>query len=208
MAKQVFEECFCWSEGVNLAKESASKNALKKYDEAFELIEKAIKILPDSGSFYAEKGKALMGKNEHEKALKELKHAAQLNKSNYKVYYYLGMAYNNLSKSDSAFESLTTAVNLSRNNFDVIYLRAEVAEKMEQWNAAVFDLQQCIKIRPGDGKLYFKVAEIKHYKQEDLLGSCEFYNSAFGRGLEEAKEMADNCNNPKYMKKNLKRAEK
>ncbi len=149
-----------------------------------------------------------MGKNENDKALRVLKKGATLNKTNYKIYYLQGMAYDKLNKNDSAFESLTTAVNLSKNNFEVIRYRAGLAEKMELWNAAVFDLQQCINIRPNDATLYMKIAEIKHNKQNDLLGACEYYNAALNKGHEEAREMAGNCNNPKYMKKNLKTAGK
>lgn len=208
IGKQAFDECFCWSEGVNMAKEATSKNNLRKYDEALPLAETAIQILPDSGYIYAEKGKALIGLKKNEEAVKALQIGANLNKSNYKIYYQLGIAYNNLDKTDSAYTFLNTAAALSKNMYDVIYMRADIAEKLEQWNAAVFDLQSCIKQRPDNGDLYYRVAVIKHNKQDDLLGACEYYTGASARGVEEAKEMATNCGNQKYMKSHLKKADK
>ncbi|MFL5751849.1 MAG: tetratricopeptide repeat protein [Bacteroidia bacterium] len=208
IAKQVFDECFCWSEGVNMAKEATSKNNLRKYDEALPLAETALEILPDSGYIYAEKGKALIGLKKNEEAVKALRIGASLNKSNYKIYYQLGIAYNNLEKTDSAYIFLNTAATLSRNMYEIIFMRAEIAERLEQWNAAVFDLQNCIKQKPDNGDLYYRIALIKHNHQDDLLGACEYYNGASARGNEEAKEMATNCNNQKYMKSHLKKADK
>ena len=207
LAVQIFDECFCWAEALNLAKESITKNALKKYDEALDMIDRALKILPDSASLHTEKGKILLGKNENEKALTELKLAYSLNKKNYKTCCALASIYIKLDKADTAFDMLTPVINSTKNNFDALYLRAEAAEKMEKWNAAIFDLQQCLIIKPNDGDLYLKIAKIKHDKQNDLLGACEYYKGAHNRGVEEAKEMADNCNNQKYMQKHLKKAE-
>ena len=204
-AKKVFDECFCWTEGVNLANEGTSKNNLRKYDEALVALENALSILPDSGYIHTEKAKALLGLEKGEEALKELRIAVHHSKKNYKTYYLMGQIYNSLDKSDSAYECLTKAVDLSKGNYDVVYLRATTAEKIEQWNAAVFDLLHCSKQKPDDGKLYLKIAEIKHHKQNDLLGACDYYHAAANRGVEEAKEMSTNCNNLKYMKKNLKK---
>src|ERR1700739_3090598 len=67
IAKKVFEDCFCWSEGITLYKEGTTLANLKRYDSALVKLNKALIILPDSGSIYAERAKAYLGKNEPEK---------------------------------------------------------------------------------------------------------------------------------------------
>ncbi len=208
VAKKVFEDCFCWSEGIALYKEGTTQANLKRYDTALVKLNKALAILPDSGSIYAERAKVYLGKNEPEKALADLYAAIAKKTNNYKVYYLRAEVYIKTDKLDSAFEDLNKCLELKKDYYDGYMLRAEVDEKQEKWNNAIFDYNQLIKIRPDFGMNYYKIALIKHNNLNDLLGACDMFKAAADRGVEEAKEMAANCANPKYMKKNLQKAEK
>lgn len=208
IAKKVFEECFCWSEGIALYKEGMTQANLKRYDTALVKLNKALIILPDSGSIYAERAKVYLGKDEPEKALADLYMAIAKKTSNYKVYYLRAQVYIKTEKLDSAFDDLNKCLELKKDYYDGYILRAEVDEKQEKWNNAIFDYKQLINMRPEYGMNYYKIALIKHNGLNDLLGACEMYTAAANRGVEEAKEMAANCANPKYMKKNLQKAEK
>ena len=68
-------------------------------------------------------------------------------------------------------------------------LRAELDEKQEKWNNAIFDYKQLINMRPEYGMNYYKIALIKHNNLNDLLGACEMFKAAADRGVEDAKEM-------------------
>jgi tetratricopeptide (TPR) repeat protein len=207
-AKKVFEDCFCWSEGITLYKEGTTLANLKRYDSAMVKLNKAIAILPDSGSIYAERAKAYLGKDEPEKALADLYTAIAKKTRNYKVYYLRAQVYIKADKLDSAFDDLNQCLELKKDYYDGYMLRAELDEKQEKWNNAIFDYNLLIKMRPDFGMNYYKIALIKHNGLNDLLGACEMYTAAANRGVEEAKEMAANCANPKYMKRNLQKAEK
>ncbi|HWY37635.1 MAG TPA: hypothetical protein VNY73_03685, partial [Bacteroidia bacterium] len=87
VAPKIFEECFCWSDAFNLAKEAETDATLKKFDEALKKANTAIDILPDSGFIYAARAKAYLGKNEPEKALADMNTAIAKRSSSYKVYY-------------------------------------------------------------------------------------------------------------------------
>lgn len=201
--EKIFEECFCWSEGYNLAKEADSKANIQKYDEALKLANDAIDIIPDSGNAYAARAKAYLGKGDAEKALKDMNMAIDRKASSYKVYYTRAQVYLKAGKPDSAFLDLNKCIELKKDNYDAIQLRAEVNEQLQQWNAAVFDYGLLMKLRPDFGLNYYKCALIKHEKQNDLLGACDMYKAAAARGVEEAKEMAANCGSKKYMKGHL-----
>jgi tetratricopeptide (TPR) repeat protein len=116
--------------------------------------------------------------------------------------------YIKADKLDSAFDDLNICLDLKKDYYDGYLLRAEVDEKQEKWNNAIFDYKQLIAMRPDYGMNYYKIALIKYNNLNDLLGACDMYKAAADRGIEEAKEMAANCANPKYMKKNLQKADK
>ena len=208
VSKKVFEDCFCWSEGIKLYKEGTTESNLKRYDADMIKLNEALSILPDSGSIYAERAKVYLEKNESEKALADLHMAIAKKTSNYKVYYLRAQAFIKADKLDSAFEDLNQCLNLKKDYYDGYLLRAELDEKQEKWNNAVFDYNQLIKMRPDFGMNYYKSALVKHNGLNDLLGACDMYTAAANRGVEEAKEMAVNCANPKYMRKNLEKAAK
>ena len=208
VGKKVFEDCFCWSEGIKLYKEGTTESNLKRYDAALIKLNEALSILPDSGSIYAERAKVYLEKNEGEKALEDLHTAIAKKTSNYKVYYLRAQAYIKANQLDSAFEDLNQCLNLKKDYYDGYLLRAELDEKQEKWNNAVFDYNQLIKMRPDFGMNYYKLALVKHNGLNDLLGACDMYTAAANRGVEEAKEMASNCATPKYMRKNLEKATK
>jgi len=208
VAKKVFEDCFCWSEGMTLYKEGTTQSNLKRYDVALVKLNEALAILPDSGSIYAERAKIYFEKNEPAKAIADINTAIAKKTSNYKVYYLRAQVYMKADKLDSAFEDLNQCLNLKKDYYDGYLLRAEIDEKQEKWNNAIFDYNQLIRMRPDFGMNYYKIALVKHNELNDLLGACDMYTAAANRGVEEAKEMAANCANPKYMKKNLVKAPK
>ncbi len=204
VAQKIFEECFCWSEAVSLAKEGDTDANLKKFDEAMKKLNEAIDILPDSGFIYASRAKAFLGKNEPEKALADMHTAIAKKASSYKVYYLRGEIYLKAGKADSAFLDLNKCLEIKKDYYDGFLLRAQVNEELEQWNAAIYDYKQLMKIRPDFGPNYYKCALVMQNHHDDLLGACEMYTAAAGRGVEEAKEMATHCASPKYMKGHLK----
>lgn len=208
VSRKVFDDCFCWSEGVALYKEGVSLATLKKYDTALVKLNKAIAMLPDSGSFYAERAKIYLEKDESGKSLADLYTAIEKKTNSYKVYYLRAKVYVKSEKLDSAFEDLNTCLELKKDFYEGYLLRAEVDEKQEKWNNAIYDYNKLTKIRPEDGMNFYKLAIIKHNHLNDLLGACDMYTAAANRGVEEAKAMAANCADPKYMKKNLQTSEK
>jgi tetratricopeptide (TPR) repeat protein len=208
IAKKVFEDCFCWSEGMTLYKDGMTQANLKRYEPALVKLNEALAILPDSGAIYAERAKVYLETNETAKAVADIKTAIAKKTKNYKVYYLRAQAFIKADKLDSAFEDLNECLNLKKDYYDGYLLRAEIDEKQEKWNNAIFDYNQLIRMRPDFGMNYYKIALIKHNGMNDLLGACDMYNAAAARGVEEAKEMATNCANPRYMKKNLAKAPK
>lgn len=203
VAPKIFEECSCWMEGDKLAKEAESDAMLKKFDEALKKANAAIDILPDSGFIYAARAKAYLGKNEPEKALADMNTAIAKRSSSYKVYYLRGEIFLKAGKADSAFMDLNKCLEIRKDYYDGYLLRAQINEELQQWNAAIFDYRQLIKMRPDFGPNYYKAALVMHNHQGNLIDACDMYRAAAGRGVEEAKEMATNCDSKKYMKQHM-----
>jgi tetratricopeptide (TPR) repeat protein len=205
-ARKIFEDCYCWKEGIALYKEGVTQVNLKRYDSALVKLNQALVILPDSGTIYVERAKVYMEKNETEKSLADLRMAIAKKTSSYKIYYLRAQIYIQADKLDSAFDDLNECLNLKKDYYEAYALRADVDEKQEKWNNAIFDYKQLIRMRPELGINYYKIALIEHNKTDDLLAACEMYTIAANKGVEEAKEMAANCANPRYIKKSLKKA--
>ena len=208
IGKKVFEDCFCWTEGMILYKDGLTQSNLKRYEAALVKLNEALTILPDSGAIYAERAKVYLETNQPEKAMADIDMAIAKKTRNYKVYYLRAQADIKVDKLDSAFEDLNNCLSLKKDYYDGYLLRAEVDEKQEKWNNAVFDYNLLIKMRPDFGMNYYKLALVKYNGLNDLLGACDMFTAAANRGVEEAKEMAANCANPRYMKKNLVKAPK
>lgn len=175
---KIFEDCFCWSDGVALAKEADSKANVQKWDEAIAFANEAIDIMPDSGYVYASRARGYLGKGEKEKALLDMNTAIAKKCSTPKVYYLRAQVYLKAGKPDSAFLDLNKCIELKKDNYDAILLRAQVNEELQQWNAAVYDYNLLTKMRPDYGMNFYKLALVKHNHQDDLLGACDCYKAA------------------------------
>ncbi|MDP2386175.1 MAG: tetratricopeptide repeat protein [Bacteroidota bacterium] len=208
VAPRAFTDCFCSNEGILLAKEATTANNMKKYDDALTKADAALKIIPDSAYVHSERGKALFGKGQDRAALKALDKAISLSQKNYKAYYSRAQIYMKLNKLDSAMIDMNSCLKLNPTLYEGYLMRADIAEQSEAWADVIFNLKNCIKMKPDDGKLYYRVAVILHEKNDDLHEACDYYRSASAKGVEEAKEMAMNCDNLKYMKTHGQNAKK
>ncbi len=202
IAKKGFEDCFCWSEGVNEAKAAKSANMLKKFDEALTHINNAIAIMPDSAYVYAERANTFNGKGNTKAAISDLTKAITMKPNNYKFWHQRGMIFFNLNKHDSAFADLSKCIELNQTIFDAYYTRAIVCEKLQQWNSAIYDYKHAVTLnQEKKGELYFALATIYKEQLENIPEACTYYTASFQAGYEEAAEMSKMCADPKFKKK-------
>ncbi len=202
LSGKIYEDCFCWSEGITQFREANSAFSLAKNAEALNYVDNAIDILPDSISYQVKKGEIALKMENYNLAHTVFSTAINKDPTNFKGWYLRGITNLKMEKNDSAFNDISECIKLNSFSYEAYYKRAEICIELEQYQSAIYDYNQCLRIKPNEGELYFKIAIIKRDNILDELGACEAFKKAAALGYEEANEFVLDCNTPKKKKKN------
>jgi tetratricopeptide (TPR) repeat protein len=200
VAGKIYEDCFCWGEGVTQFREASSAFSLSRNNEALTSINNALDILPDSINYHVKKGEICLKMENFENAHSLFSYAINKEPAHFKGWYLRGITNLKMGKADSAFKDLSECIKINSYNLEAYRKRAEICEAQEQWQSAIYDYQQCLRLK-NDAEFHFKIAMIKLEKIEDELGACEEFKKAAAMGYEEAQTYVTDCNNPKKKKK-------
>ena len=191
-AREMFDEKFCWKEAVASYNDASSKVRLNDYAGALDVIQKAIKVCPDSANYLGLRGRAYLGLGNYELAMFDFEKALSLSKTSVDAYYGRGVAYYLKSKWQQAFDDLTKAINLDEK-FSLAYLyRAYACEGMDKNQSALFDYQQVQRLKPGDTLAFFKSGLLRN-NMGDTKGACSDFKRAAAMGHSEAQDYAEKC---------------
>lgn len=201
IAKKMFDDCFCWSEGIFAYRNAKSAFSLAKNEEALLLVNQALAILPDSVNYQIKKGEILCKMEKYKDAITVFSEIIKKDSTNFEALYLRGIAFLKNENANLAFQDLSLCIKINPYNFNAYYQRAEICEEIKEYQSAIYDYQQCIKLNPNNSELHYKIGIIKKNDVEDVLGGCEEFIKAAAMGHEEAKEYAEECNHPKPKKK-------
>jgi tetratricopeptide (TPR) repeat protein len=191
-ARVAFDDNFCWSTAQQHYKEGASKVTVRQWDAAIKELDAALMICPDSGSYYAKRGQAYMGKGDKTKAVADFNKAIQVSPNDANGYYQLGVYYFNEDDFDKAFDNLTLALNINASNYDAYMYRAQCCERQNKFTSAIYDYGQAISLRPGDAEAYYRRALVER-DQKDTVKACKDFRKASSLGNTDATEYLTEC---------------
>lgn len=198
---RMYDDCFCWSEGVNQFREANSAFSLSKNNDALAFINNAIDILPDSLGYQIKKGEIVMKMENYPQAITMFTNVINKDRTHFKAWYLRGLTNLKMGKADSAFKDLSECIKLNAYSYDAYYKRAEICEELKEYQSAIYDYKQCLRLKPDNAELHYKIAVIKKDDIQDELGGCEEFIKAAAMGYEEAVPYAEECKNPKKKKK-------
>ncbi len=198
-AREMFDEKFCWKEAVLAYNDASSKIRLSDFQGAFDQIQKAIKLCPDSANYLGLRGRAYLGLGNYDLAMFDFDKAISMSATSVDAYYGRGLAYYMRSKWQQAFDDLAKAIQLDERFAEAYLYRAYTCEGMEKNQSALFDYQQVQRLKPGDTHAFFKSGLLRN-SMGDAKGACSDFKRAATMGHTEAQDYAEKCNQIKKNK--------
>jgi tetratricopeptide (TPR) repeat protein len=190
-AKELYEENFCWNASINYSSEGKTKYNLGKYAEAIGDFDLAIKLNPDSASFWSRRGMCYYSLGKFDKAMADFTQAIQRDSASPEYFYRRGLCYYSLEKHQLAFTDFSRSLQNDNNFADAFLYRAYACEGMANTKSAIYDYGQVIRIKPNDGLAYFKRGLLKQDLKDKT--ACKDFKQAAALGYEDAADYAASC---------------
>lgn len=190
--KEIFEDKFCWKDAEIAYKDASLKIRMKEYQDALALIEKALKVCPDSANYLAIRGRAYLGLEKLEPAIQDFDRALKADPDNLQANYGRGMANYHLGKYQEAFDDLTKAILKNGKLTNGYLYRAYCCEKLDKKRSALFDYEQVQRLSPNDANIFFKSGLLRK-ELGDEKGACRDFKKAAEIGHPEAEDYAALC---------------
>lgn len=192
LAKEMYDEKFCWNEALSYYKDTQSKFKLNLYEDCLATIAKAIRISPDSTAFLALRGRCYLGMGKLDLAFIDFDRTIASSQTNIDAYYGRGMAFLNKRKFQEAFDDLDKAIRLNERFVDAYMYRAAACEGMNKVQSALYDYEQVQRLKPNDPVAFYKSGLLKN-ENGDPAGACADFKRAAALGHTEAADYAKGC---------------
>lgn len=192
LAKDLYEERFCWSEAITYYKDAMSKLRLNQSEAALDFIQKAIQICPDSATFYAVRGKCYLGMGKPDLAFPDLDKTITALPDHKEALYTRGVAFYNTGKYQAAFDDFDRVISLNAKFSDAYLYRAYACEGLNMAESALFDYQNVQRLKPRDPVAFYRSGLLKEAKG-DVKGACLEFKKAASMDHAEAAEKAKTC---------------
>jgi tetratricopeptide (TPR) repeat protein len=189
-AKQAYRENFCWMCGIEYFTKGKTETDLRQFTEALQNLNKAILFCHDSGNYYAYRGIAYEGLGKLDSALADYSLAIKMDSTKYAGYYRRALTYEAAQKYKEAFADLTKVLILNPKFADAYKHQAADCENLGMNEAALYDYQQLIRLKPSEGISWYKLGLRKKNMGED---ACDYFQKAVDLGCEDAQSYADEC---------------
>ena len=154
---------------------------LKKYDDAFEFYERALKVNdmmeePDvknkdliKSSYKKElinRAKLEIESKNFDKAIEYSRRALDLDEIFVDAYYHIGLAYNNKKKYDAAIENFQKAVNFDEKNINSWNSMGLAYDAKEDYDSALQYLNKAIEVDPEFSDGWYNIGNVYKLRKE------------------------------------------
>ena len=192
LAKEMFDEKFCWNEALLYYKDALSKLKMNQYEEALDLIQRSINLCPDSVRLLIVRGKCYTGMGKLDLAFTDFDKVIAALPDNYDAYFGRGLAFYNKRKYEESFRDLDKSIHLYEGFADAYLYRAYVCEGMNKVQSAIYDYQQVQRLKPNDALAFYKSGLLKN-DNGDPKGACADFRKATALGSADASDYLKSC---------------
>ena len=170
------------SEEIKLLIEQGNQLAdLKKYDDAFEFYERALKVneMMESAdvknkdliksSYKNElinRAKLEIDSKDFDNAIKHCRRALELDDIFIEAYYHIGLAYHYKKKYDAALENLQRAIDYNKNHKNSWNLLGLTYEAKENYDSALESLNKSVEIDPNFSDGWYNLGNVYKIRKE------------------------------------------
>jgi len=184
--------------------DEAYKNYLiGNYEKVVELMTEIIKLNPEDGGAYYNRGNAYVNLEQYKKAIEDFNKTIELNPEDAEAYNNRGLAYYVLKQYDKAIEDCNKAVELNPELAGAYYNRGLAYSDLKQYDKAIKDYNKAIEIKP-DLAVAYNNRGLAYYVLKEYGKAIENYNKA----VELNPEYADAYNNRGLAYSDLKQYDK
>ena len=135
--------------------DEAYKNYLiGNYEKVVELMTEIIKLNPEDGGAYYNRGNAYVNLEQYKKAIEDFNKTIELNPEDAEAYNNRGLAYYVLKEYGKAIENYNKAVELNPEYADAYNNRGLAYSDLKQYDKAIKDYNKAIELKPDDAKAW------------------------------------------------------
>ncbi len=192
LAKNLFDEHFCWKNAEIAYKAATSKFKFNEFQEAISAIEIAIKLCPDSVRYLVLRGRSYFLIGKYELSMIDFNKAISISQTNFEAYYDRGVALLSTNKYQEAFDDFTKALSLNDRSFDSYLNRAMACQGMQKNTSALYDYQKAQHLQPNEPLAFYKSGLLK-IEMGDKAGGCADFTKAANLGHKESIDSLVNC---------------
>ena len=125
---------------------------LNESDKAVEVIEAAVKEMPDHAPFYTLYASHLDDRREHKKALSMLKDAVKRFPQNAQLHYYLGNMYDRVGDKAATIDTMKKVLAIEEDHVQALnYLAYTYADTGSDLESAEKLARRALELKPQDG---------------------------------------------------------
>ncbi|NCC71763.1 MAG: tetratricopeptide repeat protein [Sphingobacteriia bacterium] len=158
---------------------------IKNYLEGIKEFDTVIKISPNLGSAYVNRGKGFIQLEEYQKALADFQKAVAIDPSDSTAYLNLAIAHYQLNDFNGCIEANTRLLELSPNNVMGYFNRGTAYGKINDFRNAIADFNKAVQIDPGYTEAYFNLG-LAYYWSNDKAHACQNWAKARNLGSQKA----------------------
>ncbi|NTW51221.1 MAG: tetratricopeptide repeat protein [Chlorobiaceae bacterium] len=147
------------------------------FQDAVELINRAISLCPDNAVFHSNQGLSLIALGKPDAAVAGYDRAIKLNPNYAEAFYNRGIAFEKLTLFDAAMESYKRAVAINPDFAEAWNNLGNLLNRLEQFNTAVDSYNRAIAIKPDYAEAWFNRG-IALYPLKDFDAAIDSYNQA------------------------------
>jgi tetratricopeptide (TPR) repeat protein len=162
-----------------------TKSNVKRYDEAFEDYNKAIKMDSNNYICFIERGNLYFKLNKFNEAAQDFKASTTINAESYLGYYNAALSYARLNQVDTALVYINKAIEKNAKQANSFIQRGTIYFKKGNFSAALNDFSKVVELDPKNQLAYFNrgIAKIKLSRNDE---ACEDLRAAQNLGYQQA----------------------
>lgn len=142
---------------------------LRRYQEAFETLEKATQVDKNYPQVWVDRGEALENLQRYEDALKSYDEALKIQPDYSSAWYHRGFVLQQLKRYEEALRSLDKSLEIQPNYPEAWYIRGIVLDELQNDLEAVDSLNKAVELHPNYGEAWYKLGiilnKLKRYKE-------------------------------------------
>jgi tetratricopeptide (TPR) repeat protein len=151
--------------------------AASDLDEKMRTYSEAIRLKPDLGFAFNNRGSARYNKGDFDGAVRDFNEAIRLDPGNGTAFYNRGIAYKGKGDIDGALKDYSEAIRLKPDYASAFYNRGIVHMDKGDIDGALKDYSEAIRLKPDYAKAFYNRG-IVHKDKGDIDGAIKDYNEA------------------------------